>query len=36
MPYPAWDLVALDRYALPLVNKPYVHRRDQPGLPVHL
>ena len=24
MPYPAWDLVALDRYALPLVDKRYV------------
>ena len=23
MPYPAWDLVALERYALPLVNKRY-------------
>ena len=33
MPYPAWDLVALDRYALPLVNKPYVIVETSRGCP---
>jgi radical SAM superfamily enzyme YgiQ (UPF0313 family) len=33
MPYPAWDLVALDRYALPLVNKRYVIVETSRGCP---
>jgi anaerobic magnesium-protoporphyrin IX monomethyl ester cyclase len=32
-PYPAWDLVALDRYALPLVNKRYVIVETSRGCP---
>jgi radical SAM superfamily enzyme YgiQ (UPF0313 family) len=32
-PYPAWDLVALDRYSLPLVNKPYVLVETSRGCP---
>ena len=32
-PYPAWDLLALDRYALPLVNKPYVLVETSRGCP---
>jgi len=33
MPYPSWDLVALDRYALPLVNKRYVIVETSRGCP---
>jgi anaerobic magnesium-protoporphyrin IX monomethyl ester cyclase len=33
MPYPAWDLVALDGYALPLVNKRYVIVETSRGCP---
>jgi radical SAM superfamily enzyme YgiQ (UPF0313 family) len=33
MPDPAWDLVALDRYALPLVNKRYVIVETSRGCP---
>lgn len=33
MPYPAWDLVSLDAYALPLVNKPYVIVETSRGCP---
>ncbi len=33
MPYPAWDLVALDRYALPLVDKRYVIVETSRGCP---
>jgi len=33
MPYPAWDLVALKRYALPLVDKPYVMVETSRGCP---
>ena len=33
MPYPAWDLLALDRYALPLVNKQYVIVETSRGCP---
>jgi anaerobic magnesium-protoporphyrin IX monomethyl ester cyclase len=33
MPYPAWDLVALERYALPLVNKKYVIVETSRGCP---
>jgi radical SAM superfamily enzyme YgiQ (UPF0313 family) len=33
LPYPAWDLVALDRYALPLVNKRYVIVETSRGCP---
>jgi radical SAM superfamily enzyme YgiQ (UPF0313 family) len=33
MPYPAWDLVALDRYALPLVNRRYVIVETSRGCP---
>jgi radical SAM superfamily enzyme YgiQ (UPF0313 family) len=33
MPYPAWDLVTLDRYALPLVNKRYVIVETSRGCP---
>jgi radical SAM superfamily enzyme YgiQ (UPF0313 family) len=32
-PYPAWDMVALDRYALPLVNKRYVIVETSRGCP---
>jgi anaerobic magnesium-protoporphyrin IX monomethyl ester cyclase len=33
MPYPAWDLVSLKDYALPLVNKPYVIVETSRGCP---
>jgi anaerobic magnesium-protoporphyrin IX monomethyl ester cyclase len=33
MPSPAWDLIALDRYALPLVNKPYIIVETSRGCP---
>ena len=33
MPYPAWDLVSLKDYALPLVNKPYVMVETSSGCP---
>jgi anaerobic magnesium-protoporphyrin IX monomethyl ester cyclase len=33
MPYPAWDLLPLERYALPLVNKPYVIVETSRGCP---
>ena len=33
MPYPAWDLLSLDRYALPLVDKPYVIVETSRGCP---
>jgi radical SAM superfamily enzyme YgiQ (UPF0313 family) len=33
MPYPAWDLLALERYALPLVNKRYVIVETSRGCP---
>ena len=33
MPYPAWDLVSLKGYALPLVNKPYVIVETSRGCP---
>jgi radical SAM superfamily enzyme YgiQ (UPF0313 family) len=33
MPFPAWDLVALDGYALPLVNKRYVIVETSRGCP---
>jgi len=33
LPYPAWDLVALERYALPLVNKKYVIVETSRGCP---
>ena len=33
MPYPAWDLVPLKSYALPLVNKPYVIIETSRGCP---
>ena len=33
MPYPAWDLLALDGYALPLVNKRYVIVETSRGCP---
>jgi radical SAM superfamily enzyme YgiQ (UPF0313 family) len=33
MPYPAWDLVSLKDYALPLVNKPYVMVETSRGCP---
>jgi radical SAM superfamily enzyme YgiQ (UPF0313 family) len=32
-PYPAWDLVKVDRYALPLVNKRYVIVETSRGCP---
>jgi radical SAM superfamily enzyme YgiQ (UPF0313 family) len=32
-PSPAWDLLALDRYALPMVNKPYVLVETSRGCP---
>lgn len=33
MPYPSWDLLALDRYALPLVNERYVIVETSRGCP---
>ena len=33
MPYPAWDLVPLKQYALPLVDKPYVMIETSRGCP---
>jgi radical SAM superfamily enzyme YgiQ (UPF0313 family) len=33
MPYPAWDLIALERYSLPLVNKPYIIIETSRGCP---
>jgi anaerobic magnesium-protoporphyrin IX monomethyl ester cyclase len=33
MPYPAWDLLPLGRYRLPLVNKPYVLIETSRGCP---
>jgi anaerobic magnesium-protoporphyrin IX monomethyl ester cyclase len=33
MPYPAWDLVPVARYALPLVDKPYVIIETSRGCP---
>ena len=33
MPFPAWDLLKLDEYALPLVNKPYVIVETSRGCP---
>lgn len=33
MPYPAWDLLPLDRYRLPLVNRPYVLIETSRGCP---
>jgi anaerobic magnesium-protoporphyrin IX monomethyl ester cyclase len=33
MPYPAWDLVPLRKYALPLVDKPYVIIETSRGCP---
>ena len=33
MPYPAWDLVSLKDYTLPLVNKPYVIVETSRGCP---
>jgi anaerobic magnesium-protoporphyrin IX monomethyl ester cyclase len=33
MPYPAWDLLPLDHYRLPLVNKPYVLIETSRGCP---
>jgi len=33
MPYPAWDLVSLKHYALPLVGKPYVMVETSRGCP---
>lgn len=33
MPYPAWDLLELDGYSLPLVNKPYVIVETSRGCP---
>lgn len=33
MPYPAWDLVPLKNYALPLVDKPYVIIETSRGCP---
>jgi radical SAM superfamily enzyme YgiQ (UPF0313 family) len=32
-PYPAWDLLARDRYSLPMVNKPYVLVETSRGCP---
>lgn len=32
-PYPAWDLLRLDTYALPMVNKPYVLVETSRGCP---
>jgi radical SAM superfamily enzyme YgiQ (UPF0313 family) len=33
MPYPAWDLVPLESYSLPLVNRPYVIVETSRGCP---
>jgi anaerobic magnesium-protoporphyrin IX monomethyl ester cyclase len=33
MPYPAWDLLPLERYRLPLVNQPYVLIETSRGCP---
>jgi radical SAM superfamily enzyme YgiQ (UPF0313 family) len=33
MPVPAWDLIRLDRYRLPLVNQPYVMVETSRGCP---
>jgi anaerobic magnesium-protoporphyrin IX monomethyl ester cyclase len=33
MPYPAWDLLALQNYSLPLVDKPYVIVETSRGCP---
>ncbi len=33
LPFPAWDLLSLDDYALPLVNKPYVIVETSRGCP---
>jgi anaerobic magnesium-protoporphyrin IX monomethyl ester cyclase len=33
MPYPAWDLLPLERYRLPLVNQPYVLVETSRGCP---
>jgi anaerobic magnesium-protoporphyrin IX monomethyl ester cyclase len=33
MPFPAWDLLSLSKYALPLVNKPYVIVETSRGCP---
>jgi anaerobic magnesium-protoporphyrin IX monomethyl ester cyclase len=33
MPYPAWDLLPLEKYALPLVDKPYVIVETSRGCP---
>jgi len=33
MPYPAWDLVPLRKYSLPLVNRPYVIVETSRGCP---
>ncbi len=33
LPYPAWDLLRLDGYSLPLVNKPYVIVETSRGCP---
>jgi|RhiMetdeSRZDD1v2_1073273.scaffolds.fasta_scaffold11033_2 anaerobic magnesium-protoporphyrin IX monomethyl ester cyclase len=33
MPYPAWDLLALDRYSLPMVSKSYVLVETSRGCP---
>jgi radical SAM superfamily enzyme YgiQ (UPF0313 family) len=33
MPYPAWDLLPLRRYRLPLVNKPYILIETSRGCP---
>jgi radical SAM superfamily enzyme YgiQ (UPF0313 family) len=33
VPYPAWDLLRLDRYSLPLVNRPYVIVETSRGCP---
>ena len=33
MPFPAWDLLKLEEYALPLVNKPYVIVETSRGCP---
>jgi anaerobic magnesium-protoporphyrin IX monomethyl ester cyclase len=33
LPYPAWDLLSLDRYRLPLANKPYALIETSRGCP---
>jgi anaerobic magnesium-protoporphyrin IX monomethyl ester cyclase len=33
MPYPAWDLLPLDQYSLPMVDKPYVLVETSRGCP---